>query len=467
MTQAHNATLTVSNEEITVMRSELSAALYRGSQSRAVSTIAISEITSLSATEPTAFNCGSVRLGGTGEEIVFSPGDNGRKALQSFITDIRDAQKGNAPAEGAVAGLNFVAFAVTTGNGAADAGTAPLVHATEYTDGQAGEAQSFSATEFAEYLQSTDSLADGSSPLIAHNGFAHAALLHRALVDAGTSAPEFTYGCTLALAREASTRAVIDVREHDLATVARALGVADSADGAGSSGIQSQDRSQVSPQARSQSKTQDTDPATAARLTGDVLVQLALREHHRGSVSELFSGINFAPGRISNGTHRPVLRTDLGETAGGGAEKTARIHAPANSKNEDQASSASKKSGKKAGNSGGGQPAPWQAVATPDTVPEANDDADADHPLFGQHVTLTGEFEPYDKGRLWSDIAECGGQVGKNVTKKTTVLVVGEWAKKTSKEKRAEELNEKGQDIAIWPASKLLHVLGLDEQPPF
>lgn len=456
MTQAHNATLTVSNEEITVMRSELSAALYRGPQSRTVSSIAISEITSLSATEPTAFNCGSVRLGGTGEEIIFSPGDNGRKALQSFIADVRDAQKGNAPAEGAVAGLNFVAFAVNTGNGAADAGTTPLVHATEYTDGQAGEAQSFSATEFAEYLQSTDSLADGSSPLIAHNGFAHAALLHRALVDASTSAPEFTYGCTLALAREASTRAVIDVHNHDLATVARALGIADSTDGADGAGPYG-----------TQSKTQETDPATTARLTGEIMVQLALREHHRGSVSELFSGINFALGRISNGTHRPVLRTDLSETAGGGAEKTARINAPASSENENQASSASKKSGKKAGNSTGGQPAPWQAVATPDTVPEANDDADADHPLFGQHVTLTGEFEPYDKGRLWSDIAERGGQVGKNVTKKTTVLVVGEWAKKTSKEKRAEELNEKGQDIAIWPASKLLHVLGLDEQPPF
>ena len=104
MTQAHNATLTVSNEEITVMRSELSAALYRGSQSRTVSTIAISEITGLSATEPTALNCGSVRLGGAGEEIIFSPGDNGRKALQSFIADVRDAQQGNAPAEGAVAG---------------------------------------------------------------------------------------------------------------------------------------------------------------------------------------------------------------------------------------------------------------------------------------------------------------------------------------------------------------------------
>ncbi len=64
-------------------------------------------------------------------------------------------------------------------------------------------------------------------------------------------------------------------------------------------------------------------------------------------------------------------------------------------------------------------------------------------------------------------IAECGAQVGKNVTKKTTILVTGEWATMTSKEKRARELIEKGQELAIWPADKLLQVLGLDEEPPF
>ena len=45
--------------------------------------------------------------------------------------------------------------------------------------------------------------------------------------------------------------------------------------------------------------------------------------------------------------------------------------------------------------------------------------------MFGQNVTLTGDFEPFDKGLLWSKIAERGGKVGKNVTKKTTILVVG------------------------------------------
>ena len=99
--------------------------------------------------------------------------------------------------------------------------------------------------------------------------------------------------------------------------------------------------------------------------------------------------------------------------------------------------------------------------------PEPNPDADPEGALYGQHVTLTGDFEPYDKGVLWQGIAERGGQVAKNVTKKSTLLIVGEWAKKTSKEKRAEELQAKGQKIDIWPADKLFAELQLDAEPPF
>ena len=57
--------------------------------------------------------------------------------------------------------------------------------------------------------------------------------------------------------------------------------------------------------------------------------------------------------------------------------------------------------------------------------------------------------------------------MGKNVTKKTTILVVGTWATKTSKEKKAEEYQAKGQEIEIWQTDRLLSVLGLDEEPPF
>lgn len=106
------------------------------------------------------------------------------------------------------------------------------------------------------------------------------------------------------------------------------------------------------------------------------------------------------------------------------------------------------------------QRAPWAKVATPDEVPEANLDADIDNPIFGQNVTVTGDVEPYDKGEVWDMIAQAGGTVGKNVTKKTTMLVVGEWASVTSKEKRARELKDKGQEIAIVSFDEFLRMVG-------
>jgi DNA polymerase-3 subunit epsilon len=107
----------------------------------------------------------------------------------------------------------------------------------------------------------------------------------------------------------------------------------------------------------------------------------------------------------------------------------------------------------------------WQRVAAPDTVPEPNPEADANGPVFGQNVTVTGDFAPYEKGEVWDMIADAGATVGKNVTKKTTLLVIGEWGSVTSKEKRARELKEKGQDITLWSFDELLSALGKSRRP--
>lgn len=93
--------------------------------------------------------------------------------------------------------------------------------------------------------------------------------------------------------------------------------------------------------------------------------------------------------------------------------------------------------------------APWAQIATPETLPETNTNADIDNPIYGQNVTVTGDVTPYDKETIWNLIAQAGGTVGKNVTRKTTMLIVGEWATMTTKEKRARELKEKGQDITL------------------
>lgn len=103
--------------------------------------------------------------------------------------------------------------------------------------------------------------------------------------------------------------------------------------------------------------------------------------------------------------------------------------------------------------------APWARVATPDEVPEQNKKADVDNPLYGQTVVVTGDVEPHTKGEVWDMIAEAGGSVAKNVTKKTTLLIVGEWATMTSKEKRARELQEQGQELEIWQFEEFLKTL--------
>lgn len=104
-------------------------------------------------------------------------------------------------------------------------------------------------------------------------------------------------------------------------------------------------------------------------------------------------------------------------------------------------------------------PAPWAKVATPDEVPETNEEADIDGPIYGHTVCVTGDVEPYGKGEVWDMIASRGGVVAKNVTKKTTMLIVGEWHSMTSKEKRARELQDKGQELQIIGFQEFLQLI--------
>ncbi|MDK6301319.1 BRCT domain-containing protein [Corynebacterium sp. UMB9976] len=122
-------------------------------------------------------------------------------------------------------------------------------------------------------------------------------------------------------------------------------------------------------------------------------------------------------------------------------------------------SSSTKKTAKKSGN----RRAPWDRVATPDKVPKQNTEADVDGPVFGETVVITGDVDPYSKGEVWDMLADAGAIVAKNVTKKTTLLILGEWATVTSKEKRARELQEQGQELAIWTFEELLHKLGVQD----
>ena len=266
----------------------------------------------------------------------------------------------------------------------------------------------------------------GGDVLVAHNAQFDSTALRSGLLTAGAEVPTVPLACSLALSRDASKAKVISVRNHKLPTVAAHLSAPDFS---------------------------HHDATEDARAAGEIIARLAERFGHTGSIRDLYTAREFTLGRLDSEAILPVLRAHTAPTSG------ADLGAGTDFRDQTRAAGAKKK--KPSG------PAPWQAVATPDTIPEPNPDADPEGALYGQHVTLTGDFEPYDKGVLWQGIAERGGQVAKNVTKKSTLLIVGEWAKKTSKEKRAEELQAKGQEIDIWPADKLFAELQLDAEPPF
>lgn len=81
-------------------------------------------------------------------------------------------------------------------------------------------------------------------------------------------------------------------------------------------------------------------------------------------------------------------------------------------------------------------------------------DGDGDGALTGETIVFTGELTiPRDQAADMA--AKAGADVRASVTGKTTMLVVGQrdlmpgWDKKSGKQKRAEELIEKGQDISV------------------
>lgn len=300
----------------------------------------------------------------------------------------------------------------------------------------------------------------GDDVLVAHNAQFDATALQLASAAAGVKPGTVRLACSLALARNASKAGVIAVDNHRLPTVAGAIG------------------------APKFSHHDATEDACAAGL---IVTALAQRFGLGGAVDAVFAARGFALGTLGAAGVMPVLSSHTAPTSaadiGAGTDfrdKTRWSTAPASLADASPAApgtpgagSASAGVPEAAAAAANGasasqrRPAPWKKFETPAEIPAPNLDADPSNPLFEQNVTLTGDFGAFDKGTLWSHIAHRGATVGKSVTKKTTILVVGTWATVTTKEKRADELIAKGQDIQKWDEARLLRELGLDEQPPF
>ncbi len=489
MIAAHGATITLDGSTLSISYSPLLTALLQSGEQNL--TIDLTTITGVRVQAPSALSCGTVELTGASTTTVITFSPNQDHQAEALAADVRSILEGGTPTHTAslanqpgesgardshgddstattiVPGFDFIGFDVETAND--DWGSICQIGLVRYRDGQEVDAVSWLCTPpgtlnffqpvnisihgitpeqiageptFAELLPRMVEFV-GDLPLVAHNAQFDFTALSRACKAAGIEVPTFNFGCSLALSRYST----IKFHNHKLPTVAEALGI---------------------------ELKKHHDATEDARACAGIAIQLARRQNYEGGFIDFIHSQGFTVGSLNQEKVYPVLRDRSGANVALQRRKLGLDRGTPSAETSivgeqlvDEASQSSIPAPETAAPKKGRGRAPWDKVATPEVIPEPNPDADPSGLLYGQNITLTGDFEPYEKGALWQRIADQGGQVGKNVTKKTTILVAGPWATITSKQKRAEELQEKGQHIQIWDDKQLFTALGLDEQPPF
>lgn len=102
-------------------------------------------------------------------------------------------------------------------------------------------------------------------------------------------------------------------------------------------------------------------------------------------------------------------------------------------------------------------------------IPETNANADRSHPLFGEVVCFSGDLDSHTRSAAQQLVAAKGATVGANVTKKTTLVVMGGYdpaslrpgAKVSGKVQKARDLAAKGQRVEIVTERDFLELLQL------
>lgn len=424
---AHGATILVTASAIKVLPTALASAL--GATPSAFAISSISEVRAVETPTATTPGMGLIEFrDGSSHAVAFPP--NSSAQLEEFLQRSALALAGELPLEEVLPGLDFVAVHVSTTN--PDWGSVCGIEAVRLIGGVIAERffeqcrppaslgasdPRFGAGDLPEDARDfAEVYADfvgfsGSALLVAHNAQFTFSALKRACEASGIEVSDETFGCTLALVRAAYP----DAPKTDLNSAAMEF------------------EASVSDSPFSDSPFSDSPASTTAAIVISAALEAGL-----SNLEGLFHHHGLSLGQLNASRVYPVLRLPNRPTA------TPLVQEPR-------------------------PQSTWARAATPEEIPETNTDADSSGLLFGHTVVLTGDFNPFDKGLLWEKMAERGATVAKNVTKKTTMLVIGPWENVTSKQKRAEELNEKGQGIIFLSAEQLFAELGLDAelQPPF
>ncbi|MFE3194335.1 exonuclease domain-containing protein [Nocardia sp. NPDC059240] len=283
----------------------------------------------------------------------------------------------------------------------------------------------------------------GELPVIAHNAGFDSGAIREACARSGIHAPAWDFSCSLALARRH-----LDLESYKLPNVAAALGI---------------DFTNHHDAGADAAAAADIVIALAARTGADSLAALdrmtGTPRRARGSAGTILRADAREPRRTGRGTagseraasRRWGVETRLLDTKAGPAESRARNVAP-------QPSLAASSTSRPASRSWFGR----EELVLPEVT-----GSDSSHPLFGEIIVFTGDLAAMNRQQAWDAIAACGAMPARNVTKRTTRLVIGDGflgqdpaAFTTSKARRVAELRTKGQRIEVMDEAAFLACLG-------
>ncbi|WP_075726762.1 exonuclease domain-containing protein [Corynebacterium aquilae] len=447
---AHGTTISVSRPDhrVHLTPSDLQASLGATRKD-----FDLSAITQVSTTAPTALIDGEIFLHGPDIAITFAPGQ--KDAAEQLARDLTAIiAGGSAPSliDGdtttgePIPGFNFVALDVETAN--ADNGSICQIGLARVINGHIVETFSSlctppgalnhfeegninihgihpedvaNAEDFATVWQRAAEFI-GDALVVSHYVQFDATAVSRALDAAGITTAPLTTACSLALSRATD----VGQERNGLKPMCAALGI---------------------------DLRNHHDAEADAVACAEIFIRLARKDNFTGSAHDYFHHRGFTLGGVDGSLVTPVLK-DIDETKIP-AQRNELGLAPLPGMDPTPTQKPAQKK-----TSGGRKRPAWAKARTPDTIPEPNPTPDENSPFINQVVVFTGDFGDKDKGELWAKVAALGGQVAKNVTKKTTMLILGAWEGVTTKQKRAEELIAKGQDIHLISGDELLDMLG-------
>lgn len=412
------------------------------------------------------------------EELSLYPGDIA--GAKQFVQYLEDFQAGRetpailvgtgAAAAAPIPGLNFVAVDIETANN--NFGSVCQVGLVEVIDGTltrekvwlckppvrfAGflqqninvhgitEAMVADAPEFAAIASELVEFI-GGRPLIAHFAQFDLTGLSEAFAACDIPVPHWNFGCTVILGRNVP----IGQENNQLPTLARVLGV---------------------------SLENHHDALDDARAAAEVAVAFVRRDLEAGRVTsgnivDFFHSHRLLFGSVadvqvdSSGRAQGISQVQLdrygddirAQRAALGLDVSDLILFQPGSDKAPASARAAKPAAKKSA-----RPDQWSKYSLGDDIPEANLDADPSHPAYGKVIVLTGDFAPFDKNEIARALAERGATIGKGVTKKTNVLILGAWKSITTKQKKAEQLRDAGQEIEFWAMEEAIANAGLSK----